>query len=79
MNPSVLCFRKFPVAKKYMDKMGGSIKILRRKILSDSSEKIVGEPFSVSLFSGIAKFYASEGYVKIFYRNLFVSQSRNIS
>ena len=22
-NPSVLCFKKFPVAKKFMDKQGG--------------------------------------------------------
>ena len=30
-NPSVLCFRKYPVAKKFKDKRG-SIKILPRKI-----------------------------------------------
>ena len=30
MNPSVLCFRKLPVAKKFMDKRGGgNIKIFR--------------------------------------------------
>ena len=32
-------------------------------------KKIVGEPFGVSLISGIEKFYASEGYVTIFCRN----------
>ena len=42
-------------------------------------ENFVGEPFSVSLISGIEKFYASEGYVTIFRRNFFVSQYRNIS
>ena len=30
-NPLVLCFRKFTVANKFMDKKGGSIKIFLRK------------------------------------------------
>ena len=34
-------------------------------------KSLVGEPFSVSLISGIEKFYASEGYVTIFRRNIF--------
>ena len=40
MNPSVLRFRKFPVAKKFMDKRGGgeSFKIFRRNFLSHSAE-----------------------------------------
>ena len=39
-DPSVVCFRKLPGAKKLTDKQGeGSIKILRRKILSHSDEK----------------------------------------
>ena len=37
-------------------------------------KKFVGEPFRVSLISGIEKFYASEGYVTIFRRN-FLSHS----
>ena len=37
-------------------------------------KNFVGEPFSVSLISGIKKFYASEGYVKIF-RRKFLSHS----
>ena len=37
-------------------------------------KNFVGEPFSVSLISGIEKFYASEGYVTIFRRKFFVSQ-----
>ena len=32
------------------------------------AKKIVGQPFRVSLISGIEKFYASEGYVTIFCR-----------
>ena len=30
MNPSVLCFRRFPVAAKFIDKREGVIKIFRR-------------------------------------------------
>ena len=41
-------------------------------------KKFVGEPFRVSLISGIEKFYASEGYVTIFRRNFFVSQCRKM-
>ena len=37
-------------------------------------KNFVGEPLSVSLISGIEKFYASEGYVTIFCRN-FLSHS----
>ena len=37
-------------------------------------KNFVGEPFSVSLISGIEKFYGSEGYVRIFRRKFFVSQ-----
>ena len=37
-------------------------------------KNLVGEPFSVSLISGIEKFYALEGYVTIFCR-IFLSRS----
>ena len=41
-NTSVLCFRKFPVAKKFLDKKGGgwSIKILRRNFFVSRCRKI---------------------------------------
>ena len=42
-------------------------------------KNFVGEHFSVSLISGIEKYYASEGCVTIFRRRSFVSQCRNIS
>ena len=42
-------------------------------------KNFVGEPFNVSLVSGIEKFYASEAYVTIFLRKVFVSQCRKIS
>ena len=38
-------------------------------------ENFVGEPFSVSLISGIEKVYVSEGYVTIFRRNFILSHS----
>ena len=50
-------------------------KVFRLKV----TKKIVGEPFIVSLFSGIEKFYASGGYVTIFRRKFFVSQYQIIS
>ena len=43
------------------------------------AKNFVGQPFSVSLISGIEKFYAPEGYVTFFRRNFFVSQCRKIS
>ena len=39
----------------------------------------VGQPFSLSIVSGIEIIYASEGYVTIFRRKIFVSKYRNIS
>ena len=47
--------------------------------MSHSTETFLGEPFSVSLISGIEKFYAQEGYITIFYRKFFVSQYRKNS
>ena len=41
-------------------------------------KNFVGESFSQSLISGIEKINASEGYVTIFRRIVFVSQYRNI-
>ena len=113
----MLCFRKFPVAKKFMDKRGGGVsRFAVESFLSHSAEKFrrgtlqcvtnfgyrkisyfrelchdfvskifcltvpknfVGEPFSVSLLSGIERFYASESYVTILCRNFFVSQCEN--
>ena len=39
-------------------------------------KNLVGEPFNVSLISGIEKFYASDGYVANFSRKCSVSQCR---
>ena len=76
-NPSLLCFRNFPVAKKFEVKRG-SITASKNFCLT-VPKNFVGEPFSVSLLSGIENFYALEGYVTNFQRKLFVSQFRKIS
>ena len=77
----MLCFRKFLVAKKFMDKRGGGEyqNFPSKTFCLTVPKNFVGEPFSVSLISGIGKIYASEGYVTIFRRKFFVSQCRNIS
>ena len=75
----MLCFGKVLVANKFMDKKGGH-QSFPSEIFSLTVPKLsAGEPFRVSLVSGIAKFYASEGYVTFFRRKAFVSQYRNIS
>ena len=78
----MLCFRKFLVANKFTDKKGGggSIESFRRHFFCLKVPKnFVEEAFSLSLISGVEKIYASNGYVTIFYRKLFVSQDPNIS
>ena len=81
----MLCFRKIPVVKKFLDKRwGGGGEVSRcqdfpSKVFCLTVPKnFVGEPFSVSLFSGVEKIRASEGYVTIFRRIVFVSQCRKI-
>ncbi len=76
----MLCFREFLVAKKFMDKKAGEYQDFPSKVFCLTfPKKFVGEPFSVSLISGIENFYASEGYVTIFRPKFVVSQHRNIS
>ena len=62
---SLQCFRKFGVSKNFMHNRG--YHNFPSKIFCLTVPKnFVGEPFSVSLISGIGKFYTSEGYVTIF-------------
>ena len=61
----MLCFRKFPVAKKFTDKKGGG-GVEYQDFPSEFfcvtvPKKFLGEFFDVSLISGMEKFYASEG------------------
>ena len=66
-----LCFTKFLVSKKFMDKRGGGGREYHdflSKIFCLTVPKIfVGEPFSVSLTSGIEKIFAYQGNITIFY------------
>ena len=66
---SLQCFRKFGVSKHFMHNRG--YHVFSAKIFCLTVPKnFVKEPFSVSLNSGIKKFYAYEGNITIFYRNL---------
>ena len=76
----MLCFRKFLVAKKFMDKGGGGGGGGGREGVSRFSVNFFclrvlrrGTLFCVTN-AGIEKFQASEGYVTIFRRFFFVSQ-----
>ena len=70
----MMCFGKFPVAKKFLDEKGGGYRNFPSKnFCLKVPKKFVDEPFIVSLTSGIEKIYASEGYVTIFRRNFIES------
>ena len=73
-NPSV--FEKM-VAKKFMDKKGEYQDFPSKIFCLTVPKNFVGEPFNVSLISGIEKFYASEGYVTIFCRNFLSHSAKN--
>ena len=58
------CFRKFPVAKKFMDKGGGEHQDFQSKFISLTVPKIfVGQPFCAVFqkFSGSEKVYGEKG------------------
>ena len=60
--------------------MGVGFNDFRSKFFRLTEPKnFVGEPFRVSLFLGIDKFYASEGCVTILCQNFVVSQCQNFS
>ena len=50
----MLCFRKYLVAK-FMDKREAKVSTFPSKIFCLSAENAVGEPFGLSLISGIEK------------------------
>ena len=57
-----LCFRKLPLAKKFMDKREGDLSRLPLKIFCLTVPKnFVGQPFSVSLMSGMEKILCFRG------------------
>ena len=54
----MLCFRKFPVARKFMNKRGGGVSRFSVEFFCLAVPKnAVGEPFSLSLLSGIEKIW----------------------
>ncbi len=68
------CFRKFPVAKNFMD--NGGYQVLPSKNFSLTVPKnFAGESFTVSLISGIENVEDKRkgGSIKIFRRTIFVS------
>ena len=73
----MLCFRKFLVSKKFMEKRGkgGGVSPFSVSFFCLTVPKnFVGQPFRVSLFSGIENFHASEGFVTNICR-IFLSHS----
>ena len=82
MNLSVLCFRTFSVAKKFIDKRGGYQDFPSKNVsltVPKFSEGAGGEHFSVSLISGIEKVWIrGGGSIEILRGKFFVSQSQKI-
>ena len=53
-NHSVQCFRKLPLAEKFLNKRGGGIKTFQSEICCLIVPKVpVGETFGISLVSGV--------------------------
>ena len=57
-NPSVVCFRKFLIANRFMDKKGECGEFPSKMFCLTVPKHFVEEPFRLSLFLGIEKFYA---------------------
>ena len=84
-NPSVLCFRTFPVTKKIMDKRGGvwryqdfPSKVFRLRV----PELLVGEIFCAvfrKVFGSEELYGVERRRIKIFRQIVFVSQCRKLS
>ncbi len=57
MNPSVLCFRIIPVAKKFMDKGGGEFQDFQSKVFCPTVPKFSAEggSLAVAVISGNKK------------------------
>ena len=70
---TLLCFTEFPVSKKFFEKRwgeegeeGGVSRFSVEKFCLTVPKFFVGEPLSISLISGMKKFYAYEGNITIF-------------
>ena len=72
MNPSVLCFRKISVLKKFMDKRGVEYQDFPSKTFCLTVPRnFVGKPFSVSLLSGAEEVWIREGEYQDFVSTFF--------
>ena len=68
----MLCFRKFLVAKKFMDKKGGEYqKTPSKTFCLTVAKNFVGKPFSVSLILGIGKILCFRGLCHDFPSKIF--------
>ena len=67
----MLCFRKFQVAKKFMDRREGIIKISRENFCILVPKKLVGQPFSLPLNSSIEKIFCFRGLYHVFLSKIF--------
>ena len=80
LNPSVLCFRKFAVAKKFMDKRGGEggwreyHDFPSEVLLSHSAEKFRRGTIQCVTISGYRKILCFRGLSQ-FYVEVFLSHS----
>ena len=72
------CFRKVPVAKKFMDKRVGNYKGFPSKIVCLTVTKnFVGKILSVSLVSGFEKMFASEVMSRFSEKNILSHSAEN--
>ena len=68
----MLCFRKFLVAKKFLEKKEGEVSsFLSITFCLKVPKNAVGEPYSNSLISGIEKNFASNGLCDEFLSKIF--------
>ena len=88
LRRTLLCFTKFLLSKKLLDKRGreGLSRFSVKNFLSHSAEKFRRGTLSASLISGIEKLYASEVYVTILCRlfclivpKIFLGESFSVS
>ena len=78
----MLCFSKFLVANKFVDKKGENQEFQSKFFCLTVSKTFVGEPFCAvcQKVSGSEKVYGKEGgSIEIFRGKIFVSQCRKFS
>ena len=74
----MLCLRKIPAAKNFMDKKGVS-RFSVERFLSNSAEKIVGEPFIVSPIRVSKKIMFRRVMSQLFVENFCLAVPKNFA